>query len=143
MLVSDLLNAKEIDVVGVTPDMTVEDAARTMTRHGIGAVLVLAGDRVLGILSERDITRGVATRGEAILADRCGDLMTRAVVVCEPDNTVEAVMSVMTDRRIRHLPVVQRGRLIGVISIGDVVKALIDEVRHEAEDLRRYIVAGE
>ena len=69
--------------------------------------------------------------------------MTRAVVVCEPDNTVEAVMSVMTDRRIRHLPVVQRGRLIGVISIGDVVKAMIDEVRHEAEDLRRYIVAGE
>jgi CBS domain-containing protein len=143
MLVSDLLNAKEIDVIGVTPDMTVEDAARTMTRHGIGAVLVLAGDRVLGILSERDIARGVANRGGAILADRCSDVMTRAVVVCEPDNTVEAVMTVMTDRRIRHLPVVQRGRLVGVISIGDVVKAMIDEVRHEAEDLRRYIVAGE
>jgi CBS domain-containing protein len=143
MLVSDLLNAKEIDVIGVTPDMTVEDAARTMTHHGIGAVLVLAGDRVLGIVSERDITRGVAGRGGAILADRCGDIMTRAVVVCEPDNTVESVMSVMTERRIRHLPVVQRGRLIGVISIGDVVKAMIDEVRHEAEDLRRYIAAGE
>ncbi|MGE0152506.1 MAG: CBS domain-containing protein [Reyranellaceae bacterium] len=143
MLVSDLLNAKELDVIGVTPDMTVEDAARTMTRHGIGAVLVLAGDRVLGIVSERDIARGVAARGGAILADRCGDIMTRAVVVCEPDNTVESVMTVMTERRIRHLPVVRRGRLVGVISIGDVVKAMIEEVRHEAEDLRRYIVAGE
>lgn len=143
MLVSDVLGGKEIDVIGVTPDMTVEDAARTMTRHGIGAVLVLAGDRVLGIVSERDICRGVANRGGAILADRCGDIMTRAVVVCEPDNTVESVMSVMTERRIRHLPVVQRGRLIGVVSIGDVVKAMIDEVKHEAEDLRRYIVAGE
>lgn len=142
MLVSDLLNSKEVDVIGITPDMTVEDAARTMTRHGIGAVLVLAGDKVLGILSERDIARGVATRGGAMLADRCGDIMTRAVVVCEPDNTVEAVMTVMTERRIRHLPVVQRGRLVGVISIGDVVKAMIEEVRHEAEDLRRYIVAG-
>jgi CBS domain-containing protein len=142
MLVSDLLNAKEIDVIGVTPEMTVEDAARTMTHHGIGAVLVLAGDRVLGIVSERDILRGVAARGGAVLADRCGDIMTRAVVVCEPDNTVESVMSVMTERRVRHLPVVQRGRLVGVISIGDVVKAMIDEVRHEAEDLRRYIVAG-
>ncbi len=143
MLVSDILNAKEIDVVGVTPDMTVEDAARTMARHGIGAVLVLAGDRVLGIVSERDITRGVATRGGTMLADCCSDIMTRAVIVCEPDNTVEAVMTVMTEHRIRHLPVVQRGRLIGVVSIGDVVKALIDEVRHEAEDLRRYIAAGE
>lgn len=143
MLVSDILSGKEIDVIGVTPEMTVEDAARTMTRHGIGAVLVLAGDRVLGIVSERDIARGVANRGGAILADRCGDIMTRAVVVCEPDNTVESVMSVMTERRIRHLPVVQRGRLIGVVSIGDVVKAMIDEVKHEAEDLRRYIVAGE
>lgn len=143
MLVSDILNAKDIDVIGITPDMTVEDAARTMARHGIGAVLVLAGDRVLGIVSERDVARGVAARGGAMLADRCGDIMTRAVIVCEPENTVEAVMSVMTEHRIRHLPVVRRGRLVGVISIGDVVKALIDEVRHEAEDLRRYIAAGE
>lgn len=143
MLVSDILNAKDIDVIGITPDLTVEDAARTMARHGIGAVLVLAGDRVLGIVSERDVARGVAARGGAMLADRCGDIMTRAVIVCEPENTVEAVMSVMTEHRIRHLPVVRRGRLVGVISIGDVVKALIDEVRHEAEDLRRYIAAGE
>ena len=142
MLVSDILNAKDIDVVGITPEMTVEDAARTMTRHSIGAVLVLAGDRVLGIISERDIARGVAARGGAVLADRVGDIMTKSVVVCAPDNTVESVMSVMTERRIRHLPVVERGRLVGVVSIGDVVKALIDEVRHEAEDLRRYIVAG-
>ncbi|MGE0658104.1 MAG: CBS domain-containing protein [Reyranellaceae bacterium] len=142
MLVSEILSAKEIDVVGITPDMTVEDAARTMTHHGIGAVLVLAGDRVLGIISERDIARGVAVRGGAVLADRVCDIMTKSVVVCAPDNTVESVMAVMTERRIRHLPVVERGRLVGVVSIGDVVKALIDEVRHEAEDLRRYIVAG-
>lgn len=142
MLVSEILSAKEIDVVGIAPDMTVEDAARTMTHHGIGAVLVLAGDRVLGIVSERDIARGVAGRGGAVLADRVCDIMTKSVVVCAPDNTVESVMSVMTERRIRHLPVVERGRLVGVVSIGDVVKALIDEVRHEADDLRRYIVAG-
>ena len=142
MLVSDILNAKEIDVVGIAPDMTVEDAARTMTRHGIGAVLVLSGDRVVGILSERDIMRGVAARGGAMLAERVADIMTRSVVACPTDAPVDTVMAIMTERRIRHLPVVTGGRLVGVVSIGDVVKAMMDEVRHEADDLRRYIAAG-
>ena len=142
MLVSDVLSGKEIDVIGVTPDMTVEDAARTMTRHGIGAVLVLAGDRVLGIVSERDIVRGVARHHDTCLTMRVDELMTSPVVTCALNDSIDHIMELMTERRVRHLPVIDRGRLAGIVSIGDVVKQRISEIEHESEALKRYIVTG-
>ncbi len=142
MLVSDILKTKGSTVVSLAADVRVRDAAAKLAQHGIGAVLVMNGARVLGILSERDIVRRLADEGANILDATVDTVMTRAIISCGMADTVDQVMEAMTARRIRHLPVIEAGRIVGIISIGDVVKSVIDEARHEAEDLKRYIAAG-
>jgi CBS domain-containing protein len=142
MLVSDILKTKGSSVVSLAATVSVRDAANKLAQHGIGAVLVMNGARVLGILSERDIVRRLAEDGAAALDATIDTVMTRAIVSCTLVDTVDQVMEAMTARRIRHLPVIDGGRIVGIVSIGDVVKSVIDDARHEAEDLKRYIAAG-
>lgn len=143
MLVSHVLRNKDSRVHWVEAHTSVADATAILARAGIGALLVMEnGQKLVGIVSERDIVRALARGGAAEMPVAIASLMTRDVVSCTPEITVDEVMDTMTQRRIRHLPVVASGRVIGVISIGDVVKALIDEARREADDLKRYIAAG-
>ena len=143
MLVSHILRSKDSRVHWIEAHTSVADATAILARAGIGALLVMEnGQKLVGIVSERDIVRALARGGAAELPVAIASLMTRDVVSCTPEITVDEVMDTMTQRRIRHLPVVASGRVIGVISIGDVVKALIDEARREADDLKRYIAAG-
>ena len=140
MFVSDILAQKGNRVIAVTPDETLTSAIATLSARRIGAVLVLdAAKSVIGVLSERDILHALARRAADALTLRVSDVMTSPVITCDPDDTVEHVMEVMTNNRFRHLPVVHRGSLLGVVSIGDVVKCRIDETRQEAEVLRQYI----
>ncbi|HEX2890388.1 CBS domain-containing protein [Vineibacter terrae] len=140
MFVSDILQHKGTRVVAVTPDETLASAIATLSARRIGAVLVLDADKSLvGILSERDILHALARRAGDAFGLRVEEVMTTPVVTCDPDHTVEHVMALMTEGRFRHLPVVQRGVLMGIVSIGDVVKWRLDETRQEAEDLRQYI----
>ena len=140
MFVSDILGHKGNRVVAVTPEETLASAIATLSARRIGAVLVLDSDKKLvGILSERDILHAVARRAADALGLRVAEVMTTPVVTCDPDDTVEHVMELMTNGRFRHLPVVRRASLLGVVSIGDVVKWRLDETRQEAEVLRQYI----
>jgi CBS domain-containing protein len=140
MLVVDILRKKGGEVVAVPPEATVQDAAKVLSAHRIGAVLVRdAGGAVLGILSERDIVKALAHQGEAALAESVTEWMTRNVVTCEPGDAIASVMETMTRRRIRHLPVTEGGELIGVVSIGDVVKHRIDETLAEVEAMTDYL----
>ncbi len=140
MTVATILKTKGGDVVSARPGTMIADIARLLSEHRIGAVPVVDGKgHLLGIVSERDVVRAVARSGAAALDTPVEDVMTRKVVVCSPGDSVFAIMGVMTDNRIRHLPVVVGGRLQGVISIGDVVKFRIAEVEFEAEEMKRYI----
>ncbi len=140
MFVSDILQHKGTRVVAVTPGETLASAIATLSARRIGAVLVLDADKSLvGILSERDILHALARRAGDAFGLRVEEVMTTPVVTCDPDHTVEHVMGLMTEGRFRHLPVVQRGMLMGIVSIGDVVKWRLDETRQETEDLRQYI----
>ncbi len=142
MFVSQILSAKGRKVVSVKREATLAEAADILMRHNIGAVLVLDESGMPdGILSERDIVRGVAQNGPAILSNRVEQCMTAPVAACEEDDTVEDVAELMTRRRFRHLPVVEHGRVIGIVSIGDVVKSRIEETMREAEALKDYIAA--
>lgn len=143
MYVHAILKHKGQDVVSAGPTDDVIETARLLNRHRIGAVVVRDTDgHVAGILSERDIVRGIAESGAACLGLKVADLMTREVVSCRPDDSIDDIMALMTERRIRHLPVMEDGRLVGVISIGDVVKRRIAEIESEASSLREYIATG-
>jgi CBS domain-containing protein len=140
MFVSDILVHKGDRVISVKPEETLTSAIATLSTRRIGALLVLdAVGKLLGILSERDVLHAMARRHAEALGLRVADVMTAPVITCDPDDTVEHVMELMTNNRFRHLPVVRRGMLLGVVSIGDVVKCRIDETRQEAEVLRQYI----
>ena len=143
MNVETILKSKGSKVVTVAPGDTVARALSILEAHDIGA-LVVSSDRVraLGIVSERDIVRELARQGAGLLDASVGEIMTREVFVCEPDDTVAELMSQMTDRRIRHLPVVVDGKLAGIVSIGDVVKSRLGEIESETDALREYIVRG-
>jgi CBS domain-containing protein len=101
-----------------------------------------AGERIVGIISERDIVRGLAKHGAAVAALSVSDLMTPEVLTCSPNDTIAEIMAVMTAQRFRHLPVVEDGRLAGIVSIGDVVKYRLDETKLEVDSLRDYVLAG-
>ena len=114
-----------------------------LTEHGVGALVVSAdGERIAGIISERDVMRQIASGGTAALDKRVEEVMVADVITCTRNDTVNHLMTVMTERRVRHLPVVDDGLLIGIVSIGDVVKRRIEETEHEAEALRQYISTG-
>jgi len=143
MNVASILKTKGSDVLSVSADTSVAEVARSLTDRKIGAVVVNgAGGSLAGILSERDIVRGVAQHGAGVLSEPVSTLMTADVLTCSIDDTVDQIMDLMTDRRIRHLPVVENGSLRGIVSIGDVVKARIAETEAEANALKEYIAAG-
>lgn len=143
MFVADILRSKGGEVISVGPDDSALSAARTLSKRGIGSLLVRAGDgEILGILSERDLVRGLANDAGAVLHRRVRDLMTEAVATCKPTDSLHMVMERMTNGRFRHLPVVDGGRLLGIVSIGDVVKNRIAEQLAETEALKSYITQG-
>ena len=138
--VRDMLRGKS-DIYAVEPDDTVYDALRLMADRNIGAVLVLSGQRLEGIFSERDYARKVILLGKTSKETLVREIMTPAVICVEPDWTADHCMALMTDKRIRHLPVTDRGRLVGVVSIGDVVRAVVDEQQFTIDSLQRYITS--
>ena len=143
MLVKSILADKGSAVATVAPTDTIASVASLLAEKRYGAVVVADGEKhVAGILSERDIVRGVAEKGAAALDGPVSSLMTTNVFTCSPEDTVDTLMEMMTARRIRHLPVVENEALVGIISIGDVVKRKIEEAEKEAESLREYIATG-
>ena len=142
MLVAEILKDKGSVVFTIPPGLSLGEACVELDRLKVGALMVCQNDRVVGVLSERDVVRAVARHGQAGLARPVSDFMTAQVVFAGAGETVATLMERMTDRRIRHLPVLVEERLVGVISIGDVVKCQIAEATHEAESLRTYIAAG-
>ena len=143
MLVSQILKRKGDLVFTTTPTETIAAVASQLNGRGVGALVVLdAGGQVAGIVSERDIVRVVAERGAEALSEPVSSCMTRDVHFAEPGETVDSLLNTMTDRRIRHLPVCNKERLVGLVSIGDLVKSKISEVEAEAEGLKSYIAAG-
>lgn len=142
MTVKHILGDKGNEIISVEETDTVIGAIRLLKEKRIGAVLVKSGGKVAGILSERDIVRALVDEGGGLLQQPVSGLMTRDVVTCGPDEDIAEVMSLMTERRIRHLPVVEEDELVGMISIGDVVKQRIAETEQEANALKEYIATG-
>jgi len=143
MTVKAILSRKGSDVVTIAPTVSLTDAVKLLAERRIGAVVVTGPDkRVAGILSERDIVRSVAERGHAALDDNVGSVMTRKVTTCTEADTIAVIMERMTDGKFRHLPVVDQGKLVGVISIGDVVKWRVEEIEGESAALREYIATA-
>lgn len=143
MQVKHILREKGREVVTIAADATLSEAARLLARKRIGAAVVRDRDgAIAGILSERDIVRAVADASVHALAESVASRMTRVVTTCCESDTVEELMELMTHRRFRHVPVVEEERLVGIISIGDVVKTRIAETVREAESLREYIAAA-
>ena len=142
MLVKSILKSKEIsEVVTIRPDATMEAAAQLLSEHGIGTVVVSADNTTpLGILSERDIVRKLAKVGSVCLGHKVEDYMTRDVVTCTQDSVAEEALATMTEGRFRHMPVVEDGALVGIISLGDVVKAQLNEVAMEKTALEGMIM---
>jgi CBS domain-containing protein len=143
MQVASILADKGGSVVTAKPDTSIPELAQMLKSKRIGAAVVVddAG-RVVGIISERDLVHGLARHGARLLDMRVAELMTRDVQTCRADFDTDGVMKVMTESRIRHLPVVEGGRLAGIISIGDVVKHRLDALEDEANQLKRYIATG-
>ncbi len=140
--VRDLLKQKGREVWSVAPDSTVYDALQLMADRNIGALLVIDGGRTVGIFSERDYARQVILKGKTSKDTPVRDVMTSKVVFVRPEQNIEECMALMTDKRFRHLPVLEEGRLAGLLSIGDVVKALISEKDFLIEQLANYISSG-
>jgi len=143
MNVAALLKVKGRAVATVRPDATVQDVAQKLAAKRIGAMVVVGpGGGLVGIVSERDVIRVIATSGSAALAMPVEEIMTRDVVTCQEGDTIDSLMAKMTAGRFRHVPVVEDGALVGLVSIGDVVKHHIAEVELEASALKSYLVSG-
>ena len=139
MLIAAILRAKGTEVVSVAPETTVADLLTALTRHGIGAVAVARDEALIGIVSERDVVRGLERYGADLLAAPVADIMTADVHTCTPDDTVESVSEAMTRHRFRHVPVMSQGRLAGLVSIGDVVKSRLRVLEEDRAQLEAYI----
>lgn len=141
MNVETILRGKGRGVVTIRPDEKVAAAVAVLRDRNIGALVVVGNDgaTVDGIISERDVAYGLADHGSALLSFRVGEAMTRRVATCGPGDSAADLMAKMTNRRIRHLPVVDDGRLVGIVSIGDLVKSRLDEIEDEARSLRSFI----
>lgn len=143
MYVKNVLQRKGNEVISVTPEMSLQDTAKVLRENKIGAVLVCReNNSMCGVLSERDIVIAVAKQGGKVLDNKVSEFMTEGVYTCSPEDDMKAVMEQMTTRRIRHLPVVEEGNVVGMISIGDAVKQRMAETEAEAEALKAYITTG-
>jgi len=138
-LVKQLLDAKGHEVLSISPDASVLDAIKVMAEKGLGALVVMQDTALAGIVTERDYARKVILKGRSSKSTLVSDIMTAEVITTTGDNTVDECMNMMTDRRIRHLPVVDGETVIGIISIGDLVKAVIADQKAEIEHLEHYI----
>jgi CBS domain-containing protein len=137
--VRHILDVKGHEVWSVRPDDTVFDSLRLMAEKGVGALLVMDGEKLVGIVTERDYARKVILEGKSSKTLEVRDLMTTRVLCVTPDRNVDECMAVMTDKRVRHLPVLDHKRVVGVVSIGDLVKATIDEQQMLIDQLQHYI----
>ena len=143
MLVKNILAEKGAEVETMTPSQTLSEAVQLLAKRRIGAVVVTKDrDRIAGILSERDVVRVIGLDGPGRLDDPVASVMTSKVVTCDGNETVHQIMEHMTAGRFRHLPVVQEGRLVGIISIGDVVKHRLAEMENESHAMREYIMSA-
>ncbi len=140
MNVKSILAAKGGEIVCIEPTADLAAATQLLSANRIGAVLIRgAGGHIAGILSERDIVRALSEHGAAALSLPVGQVMTREVTTCGEEEAIASIMERMTSGKFRHMPVVNKGKLIGLISIGDVVKQRVDEIEHESDALRNYI----
>ena len=140
MNVKAILSAKGTDVATVAPDATLGDATASLRDHGVGALVVSSdGNHIQGIISERDIVRALAAHGGTTLGRSVSSVMSEEVVTCDPEDTIDQVMAMMTARRIRHVPVTQDDQMTGIISIGDVVKSRLGQLEQENDQLYDYI----
>ena len=137
--VADILKSKGSEIWSISPEASVYMALELMAEKDVGALIVLDGESIVGILSERDYARKDILHGESSKKLQVGRIMSKKVMFLSPERTVEETMALMTEKRIRHMPVVENDRLAGVISIGDVVKAMIDEKEFMIEQLERFI----
>jgi len=143
MNVDAILKVKGDAVVTIRPTATIAEAVRLLCEKRIGALVVSAnGTEPQGILSERDIVHGLGKEGAALLQRHVDDLMTKTVVTCGPHDRVADLMALMTERRIRHIPVIRNGKLAGLVSIGDVVKNRLDEIELETTSLKAYVAGA-
>ncbi len=140
MIIASILQSKGADVSTVRPDDKISDVIQTLKNQGIGALVLTDGSsKILGIISERDIIGTLAERGPEALDLSVGELATTTVQTCTPGDSIEKIMSILTKWRIRHLPVVENDKIVGIVSIGDVVKYRLEEIASEAEALREYM----
>lgn len=137
--VKDILEVKGRDVWSIGPDVSVYDAMKLMADKGIGALLVMEGMKVVGVISERDYARKVILQGRSSRTTLVKEIMTAHVLYARPEQNIDECMAVMTERHVRHLPVMEGDQLVGVISIGDLVKSIITEQKFIIEQLERYI----
>lgn len=137
--VRQLLESKPAEIIAISPDAPVIDAIRLMAERRVGALVVMEGARLAGILSERDYARKIVLQGRSSKDTPVRDIMTAEVITVRPEDSSDHCMQVVTDKRIRHLPVMQGGDVVGVLSIGDLVRAVIEEQKQELDQLQRYI----
>lgn len=141
MRIQELLKGKGSDVVTVTSDATVGELVQTLADHKIGAVVVVDDGAITGIISERDVVRALPGGDSGLLEQPVSRLMTNEVVTCTPDDEISALAASMTEHRFRHLPVIRGDQLVGIVSIGDIVKFRLDELQHERDQLESYITS--
>lgn len=140
MLIGEVLRRKGSDVATVAPEATISEVIELLARHGVGALVVSSdGSTVAGIISERDVVRAMAADGRDVVDRSAAEVMTREVVTCSETATIDQLMDEMTERRFRHVPVTEDGRLVGIVSIGDVVNARVRTLETETRQLTNYI----
>ncbi|MEK9867371.1 MAG: CBS domain-containing protein [Betaproteobacteria bacterium] len=139
--VRELVEGKEQRLLSVAPDDSVYAALKKMAQHDIGALVVVSGDKLVGVFSERDYARRVILEGKSSRDTQVSEIMTRQVICVSPERTADQCMAVMTQKRVRHLPVIENKQVVAVISIGDVVREMISDQQHTIEQLEQYIMS--
>jgi CBS domain-containing protein len=142
MRIADVLRNKGAAVITINPNATVRELLAGLTEHNIGAMVVVGSEGLAGVVSERDVVRKLHTDGVAVLTRPVSTIMTPAVVTCTKADTVDNLSVLMTENRVRHVPVIEDGRLVGIVSIGDVVKTRMEELESEHQQLQSYITQG-
>ena len=142
MRIGDVLANKGAAVVTISPDATVSELMAGLSEHNIGAMVVMGPNGVEGVVSERDVVRQLHANGANMLLRPVSSIMTALVATCTKADSVDAISVLMTEHRVRHVPVVEDGKLVGIVSIGDIVKSRIEQLQHEHEQLQSYITQG-